>query len=147
MRLENKVALIVGAGEHLGRSVPLLFAQEGANVVITARRPKVLEETAAMIRDKGGHVRHVVGDAAKREDVDRMIAVAVSEFGRLDILYNNIGGGWVEIDRRLHELSDEAYEQIVRSNLVAIFNTCRAAVTQMMRQGGGWVCPSGSSRT
>lgn len=139
MRLEGKVALIVGAGEHLGRSVPLLFAQEGASVVIAARRSHVLDETATMIRSKGGNVRCVVGDAAEREDVDRMVDTAVSEFGRLDVLYNNIGGGWVEIDRRLHELSDQAYEQIVRSNLVAVVNTCRAAAAQMLKQGGGGV--------
>jgi 3-oxoacyl-[acyl-carrier protein] reductase len=139
MRLENKVALVVGAGEHLGRSAPLLFAQEGAKVVIAARRPQVLEETARMIQDKGGKVALVVGDATRREDVDRMIATAVSEFGRLDILYNNIGGGWVEIDRKVHELSDSAFEQIVGSNLMAIFNTCRAAAAQMLKQGGGGV--------
>jgi len=139
MRLENKVVLVVGAGEHLGRSAPLLFAQEGAKVVIAARRAHVLEETADMIRGKGGEVALVVGSATNRGDVDRMIATALDGFGRLDILYNNIGGGWVELERKIHELSDEAFDQIVASNLTAVFNTCRAAVAQMLKQGGGGV--------
>jgi NAD(P)-dependent dehydrogenase (short-subunit alcohol dehydrogenase family) len=139
MRLENKVVLVVGAGEHLGRSAPLLFAQEGAKVVIAARRQHVLEETAQMIRDKGGKVAMVVGSATNRADVDRMISTAVEEYGRLDVLYNNIGGGWVELDRKIHELSDGAFDQIVASNLTAVFNTCRAAAAQMLRQGTGGV--------
>ncbi len=59
MRLKDKVVLFVGAGEHLGRSAPLLFAQEGAKLVIVARRENVLKETAEMIRAKGGTVESV----------------------------------------------------------------------------------------
>jgi NAD(P)-dependent dehydrogenase (short-subunit alcohol dehydrogenase family) len=148
MRLENKVVLVVGAGEHLGRSAPLLFAQEGAQVVIAARRQHVLEETARMIHDRGGDVALVVGSASDRADVDRMIATAVGEFGRLDVLYNNIGGGWVELDRKIHELTDEAFDQIVASNLTAVFNTCRAAAAQMLKQGqGGVIINVTASRT
>jgi NAD(P)-dependent dehydrogenase (short-subunit alcohol dehydrogenase family) len=139
MRLENKVVLVVGAGEHLGRSAPVLFAQEGAKVVIAARRRHVLEETAHMMRDKGGQVAITVGSATNRADVDQMIGTAVESFGRLDVLYNNIGGGWVELDRKIHELSDEAFDQIVASNLIAVFNTCRAAAAQMLKQGHGGV--------
>ena len=138
-RVQDKVVLVVGAGEHLGRSAPLLFAQEGAKVVIAARRAAVLETTASMIRDRGGAVEPVVGSAAQRADADRMVATAVEKFGRLDVLYNNIGGGWVELDRKLHELSDSAFDQIVASNLTAVFNTCRAAARQMLAQGGGGV--------
>jgi NAD(P)-dependent dehydrogenase (short-subunit alcohol dehydrogenase family) len=148
MRLESKAVLVVGAGEHLGRSAPLLFAQEGAGLVIAARRSHVLEETARMIREKGGDVAVVVGSATERADVDRMIATAVKEYGRLDVLYNNIGGGWVELDRKIHELSDEAFGQIVASNLNAVFNTCRAAVAQMLEQGqGGVIINVTASRT
>ncbi len=139
MRLKNKVVLVVGAGEHLGRSAPLLFAQEGAKVVIVARRQYVLEETAKMIHDMGGQVEYFVGSATNRDDVDKMINLAVEKFGHLDALYNNIGGGWVELDHKLHELSDEAYGQIVASNLTAVYNTSRAAVIQMLKQGGGGV--------
>lgn len=148
MRLLNKVVLVVGAGEHLGRSASLLFAQEGAKVVIAARRQTVLEETATMIREKGGEVEYVVGSATNRDDVDRMINTAVDRFGRLDVLYNNIGGGWVEVDKKLHELSDGAFEQIVSSNLVAVYNTCRAAIMQMLKQGdGGVIINVAASRT
>jgi len=137
MRLSGKVILVVGAGEHLGRSAPLLFAQEGAKVVISARRQAVLEETAEMIRKKGGQCETITGSAANRADVDRMIATAVENFGRLDVLYNNIGGGWVELDKKIHELSDEAFDQIVTSNLTSVYNTSRAAVSQMLKQGKG----------
>ncbi len=148
MRLENKVVLVVGAGEHLGRSAPLLFAQEGSKVGIVARRQAVLEETAAMIRAKGGQVEYVVGSATSRADVDKMIATAVERFGKLDVLYNNIGGGWVELDKKLHEISDSAYEQIIASNLTAVYNSCRAAVVQMLRQGkGGAIINVAASRT
>lgn len=137
MRLAGKVILVVGAGEHLGRSAPLLFAQEGAQVVISARRQAVLEETAAMIREKGGQCEIVTGSAADRADVDRMVATAVEKFGKLDVLYNNIGGGWVELEKKIHELSDDAFNQIVTSNLTSVYHTSRAAVLQMLKQGHG----------
>jgi NAD(P)-dependent dehydrogenase (short-subunit alcohol dehydrogenase family) len=137
MRLDGKVVLVVGAGEHLGRSAPLLFAQEGAKVVISARRMAVLEETAQMIRSKGGEVTICVGSADKLEDAQKMVQTAVDQYGRLDVLYNNIGGGWVELDKKLHEISPEAYERIVTSNLTAVFNACKAAVLQFLKQGNG----------
>ena len=137
MRLKDKVALVVGSGEHLGRSVPLLFGQEGAKVVISARREHVLVETVEMIRGQGGEADYVVGSAASADDVDRMVAKAVDNYGKLDILYVNIGGGWVELDHKLHEISNEAYDRIVISNLTAVFNALKAGVVQMRKQGHG----------
>ncbi|MFQ6058294.1 MAG: SDR family NAD(P)-dependent oxidoreductase, partial [Anaerolineae bacterium] len=141
------VALIVGAGEHLGRSVPLLFAQEGASVVVAARREHVLDETVRMIRQKGGQAVKVVGDATRPSDVDRMVETAVEQFGGLDILYNNIGGSWVELDRKLHEVSDQAFQQIVSVNLTAIYYTSRRAIPEMLRRGGGVIINVAASRT
>jgi NAD(P)-dependent dehydrogenase (short-subunit alcohol dehydrogenase family) len=137
MRLQGKVVLVVGAGEHLGRSAPLLFAQEGAKVVIVARRQAVLEETAEMIRSKGGEVVVFAGSATNPEDAEGMVQTAVSSFGHLDVLYNNIGGGWVELDKKLHEISPEAFDRIVASNLTAVFNSCKAAIKQFLIQGNG----------
>lgn len=137
MRLKDKVILFIGAGEHLGRSAPLLFAQEGAKLVIVARRENVLKETAEMIRAKGGQVEICTGSASSKEDVDRMIQTTLDAYGRLDVLYNNIGGGWVELDKKLHEISEEAYQVILTSNLTAVYNTCKAAVIQFLKQGDG----------
>ena len=137
MRLQGKVVLVVGAGEHLGRSAPLLFAQEGAKVVIAARRQAVLEETAEMIRAKGGEATIHVGSAATYEEAEKMVQTAVQAYGKLDVLYNNIGGGWIELDKKLHEISAEAFERIVSSNLTAVFNACKAAVVQFLKQGTG----------
>ena len=137
MRLENKVVLVVGAGEHLGRSAPLLFAQEGAKVIISARRLQVLEETAQMIRQKGGIVEIQPGNASEKKDAKKIVMFAVERFGRLDVLYNNIGGGWVELDKKLHEMSDEAFNQIISSNLTAVYNTSKAALVQMLKQDNG----------
>jgi len=136
-RLRNKVVLFIGAGEHLGRSAPLLFAQEGAKLVIVARRKHVLEETAEMIRGKGGEVTICQGSATKKEDIERMMTTTLKAYGKLDVLYNNIGGGWVELDKKLHEITDEAYERIIASNLTAIYNTSKAAVIQFLKQGEG----------
>lgn len=136
-RLKDKVVLFVGAGEHLGRSAPLLFAQEGAKLVIVARRLHVLEETAKMICGKGGEVTIFQGSAIDQKDIDAMIKMTVDTYGKLNVLYNNIGGGWVELDKKLHEISDEAYERIIASNLTAIYNTSKAAVIQFLKQGKG----------
>jgi glucose 1-dehydrogenase len=137
MRLENKVILVIGAGEHLGRSVPLLFAKEGAKVVITARRQAVLEETVGMIKSQGGTAEFIAGNATSPEEVDKIINFTLEKYGRLDVLYNNIGGGWVELDKKIHEISDSAFDKIIASNLTAVFNTSRAAVRQMLLQGNG----------
>ncbi|EKD89093.1 MAG: 3-oxoacyl-(acyl-carrier-protein) reductase [uncultured bacterium] len=137
MRLDGKVVLVVGSGEHLGRSAPLLFAQEGAKVILSARREAVLEETAQMIHSKGGIAAICVGDATNPKDAERMVQTAVEQFGRLDVLYNNIGGGWVELDKKLHEISEDAYTRIIASNLTAVFNICKAGIVQFLKQGNG----------
>ena len=129
-RMKDKVVLFIGAGEHLGRSAPLLLAQEGAKLVIVARREQVLQET-------GGEATICPGSATSKDDIQRMLDVTVKTYGKLDVLYNNIGGGWVELDKKLHEISDEAYERIIASNLTAVYNTCKAAVIQFRKQGTG----------
>jgi NAD(P)-dependent dehydrogenase (short-subunit alcohol dehydrogenase family) len=89
MRLENKVAIITGAGSGIGRETALLFAKEGAKVAITGRTAEKLEEVCNEIHENGGKAIFKIGDVSKREDVDNVVNTAMNEFGRIDILVNN----------------------------------------------------------
>ena len=100
MRLTDKVILVIGAGEHLGRSAPLLFAQEGAKVVIVARREHVLKETTEMIRSHGGEVEYFVGSAADAKSAQEMVDIVIDDVAEF------AGGA---------ELSDDITVVVIRS--------------------------------
>ncbi|MPZ14656.1 MAG: SDR family oxidoreductase [Chloroflexi bacterium] len=136
MRLDDKVALIVGAGERMSRAAALLFAQEGAKVVLAARRLEANEQTRKLIEDHGGQAVVVQGDATVDADAARFVEGAVQTYGTLDILYNNVGGSF-----RLSgfEVADDMWELLVANNLRSIFLTSKHAVPAMVRNGGGVV--------
>ncbi len=89
--LENKVAIITGASSGIGRATAMLFAAHGAAVVLNARGEKALQEVAGDIRETGGRVHAVAGDAGLAETHSRLAEAAVSVFGGLDIAVNNAG--------------------------------------------------------
>src|SRR5660398_263572 len=86
-----KVAMITGAGSGIGRETALLFAKEGAKVVITGRTAEKLEEVCNERHENGGKAIFKTGDVSKREDMDDVVNTAMNEFGRIDILINNAG--------------------------------------------------------
>jgi 3-oxoacyl-[acyl-carrier protein] reductase len=89
-KLEGKVALITGSGRNIGRATALKFAGEGANIVVNARANEAEAEAVAReVREKGVKALAILADVAKKDEVDRMVARAMSEFGRVDILVNN----------------------------------------------------------
>jgi len=137
MRLKDKAVLIAGAGPGIGRAVARLFAAEGARVALADRDEASLKKTSELVGREGVEVVTVPGDATRIEDVQRMVESTVHSFGSLDVLYNNISGGWVELGKPMHEVSAEAQERIVSNNLAGIVNLCRAGVEQMLRQGRG----------
>src|SRR5437899_11134779 len=101
MRLEGKVAFITGAGMGEGREGALLFAKEGALLIVADIDAKAAKETVAMIERRSGQALGVVGDVSKEADVKRMIAAGVKRFRGLHLLYNNAGVLWKEKDRSL----------------------------------------------
>lgn len=139
MRLAGKVAIVSGSGERMGRAVPLLMAQEGARVVLGARTLDRLEATAARIRAAGGEAIAVAGDANDPEYIERLIATALSTYGRLDIMYNNAGGGFARQGEgsSILEMGLPFWEATITNNLRTTFLGSKLAAAHMVQQGGG----------
>lgn len=133
-RLAGKVAIVTGSSSGIGKAIALVFGQEGARVVVAARREKLCEQVAERIRKAGGEAIAVRTDVTDESHVERMISETVRQFGRLDILVNNagIGGGG-----RLADTSTETFDKVINTNLRGTFFCSRAGFKQMMRDGGG----------
>ncbi len=133
-RLDDKVSLVTGAGSGIGRASSLLFAEEGAAVVVFDRSPAV-QETAALIRAAGGRVIALQGDAGEEADVEAAVGRAVSEFGRLDVAFANAGisGGLTT----MAEQTGAFWLELLRINLVGPFLMIKHASKVMSAQGGG----------
>jgi NAD(P)-dependent dehydrogenase (short-subunit alcohol dehydrogenase family) len=133
-RLEGKTALVTGAASGIGRASAVLFAAEGANVVVLDRAPAV-EETAAQIRSAGGRVTAFVRDSSEEANVADAIDAAVREFGALDVCYANAGvsGGMVP----LQEQTAEFWSEILKINLIGTFLAVKHAARVMTPRGKG----------
>jgi meso-butanediol dehydrogenase / (S,S)-butanediol dehydrogenase / diacetyl reductase len=141
MRLARKVALITGAGAGIGRATALLFAEEGAKVVVQDVKAAAAEETVRLIMKAGGEAVAVGGDVAARVDAEAMVKKAVEAYGRLDVLFNNAGiwrGG------TLLDISEEDWDRTMDVNVKGIYLVSRYAVQQMMRQDGGSIINAAS---
>jgi len=139
-RLEGKVAIIVGAGSSPGetmgngRATAIVFAREGAAVLLVDRDGDSAEETKRLIEAEQGVSSVCVADVVRAEDCRRMAEQCVETYGRIDILHNNVGigtlGGPVE-------LSEAEWDRVVDTNLKAIFLTCKYVLPHLERQKGG----------
>jgi NADP-dependent 3-hydroxy acid dehydrogenase YdfG len=135
--LEGKVAIITGAGTGIGRSTALAFAKEGANKVIVGRRVAPLESVAAEIEKLG---RSVVVHSVDLEDGDAAAAVtevAVSNFGKVDILINNAGHG--SKGRSLLHIGENEWDSVYKINVEAVYRLTQTAVREMVKRGEGTV--------
>lgn len=129
-RLQGKVAVITGANSGVGEATALLFAKEGASVVISARRKEPLDKVAEQIRAAGGNALAVLTDISDRAACDALIEAALKEYGKVDILVNNAGvleSGLKPIDR----FSDEDLDRIVNTNEKGTMYCMRAALNVM----------------
>jgi NAD(P)-dependent dehydrogenase (short-subunit alcohol dehydrogenase family) len=141
MRLDRKVALITGAGAGIGRATALLFAEEGAKVVVQDVKTTAAEETVQLIMKAGGEAVAIDGDVTSRVDAEAMVKKAVETYGRLDVLFNNAGiwrGGTIL------DISEEDWDRTIDVNVKGIYLVSRYAVQQMMRQEGGSIINAAS---
>jgi NAD(P)-dependent dehydrogenase (short-subunit alcohol dehydrogenase family) len=132
MRLAGKVAIITGGGSGIGLAAARRFVAEGARVVVAGRTAERVEKAAAEI---GGEVLAVAGDVATAEGAERLVTVAIDRWGRLDILVNNHAA--LNMPGRVHEISEDDWDYVLRNNLKGYFLTAKAALPRMVAQRSG----------
>ena len=140
-KLTNKVAIITGATSGIGKATALLFADEGAHVVITGRRAELGERVLNEIRERGARGAFLQADHSQADDCSRVVERTVSEFGRVDILFNNAG---IVTSGTAETTSDEVWEQTLAINITAVWRMCKLVIPVMKRQGGGVIVNNGS---
>jgi NAD(P)-dependent dehydrogenase (short-subunit alcohol dehydrogenase family) len=143
-RLRTKVALITGAGMGMGRECALLFADEGARVIVADIDAKAAGETVQAIEARGGQGLAVAGDVALEADVERMIAEGVRKFGALHVLHNNAGVLWKDRDRSVLETDEKWWDRVMGINLKSVFWVTKHGIPHLKRAGGGSVIMMGS---
>jgi len=134
MRLQDKVAIITGAGRGIGKGIAVKFAQEGAKVVVSDINQETAEETAKEIQKAGGQVRWVKTDVTKKAEAEAMVAFALKEFGQVDILVNNAG---IVLAGPFGESTEADWDRIIAVNLKGVVFCTQAAVKEMMRRKSG----------
>jgi NAD(P)-dependent dehydrogenase (short-subunit alcohol dehydrogenase family) len=146
MRLADKTAVITGGGSGLGREGALLFAREGANVVVIDRAPGRAEAVAKQIVADGGNARHIEGDVGVEADISRAVDLAVSEFGQLDIMWANAGHHMLSMGATpIDELTQEEWADLANTNLDGVIWSCKYAVPALKAAGGGSILITGSA--
>jgi 3-oxoacyl-[acyl-carrier protein] reductase len=142
--VKDRVAVVTGAANGLGREIAQLLAREGARVVLGDVDAAGLDRVAALVVGAGGTAFAVAGDLTDEAPAQRLIDAAVERFGRLDILVNNVGGSK---NARIWEMKAEDWDFVLRLNLRSTFLCTRAAVPHMMaRRYGRIVCMSSGAR-
>lgn len=129
MILSNKVAIVTGAGQGIGRAIALKLAEKGADVVVSDIKAPMAQETAGQAQALGRRALAVTADVSQRRQVEDMVATTLTGFGQVDILVNNAG---IARSATLLKLTDEAWDEVLDVNLKGIFYTTRAVVKLMM---------------
>lgn len=144
--LKGKVVILTGAGSNPGakdrepigngKAAAIVYAREGAKIMAVDLRAEAAEETKQMIEEEGGNCSVFQADVSRSQDCQAMAEQCLKNYGRIDILHNNVGiaprkpGGILEVD-------EEDWDLVMNVNLKSVFNTCRAVLPQMLKQGSG----------
>lgn len=136
MRLQDKVCIITGAGSGMGRTAALMFAREGARVVVADYDEPAGRETAELVGREGGEASFVKVDISDEADAKRMVEHAVEAYGRVDCLYNN-AGIMPEADHSVIDTDVATWDRVMAVNVRGIFLGCKYAIPRMVAQGSG----------
>jgi len=135
-RLENKSAIITGAGSGIGRGIALAFSKEGANVVVADINEQGGKETVELIKQekKSSQAVFVKTDVSRAEDINNMVQACLDSFGKIDILVNNAG---ILMSGPLHEMNEQDWDKILSVNLKSVFLASKRVIPGMLKQGKG----------
>jgi NAD(P)-dependent dehydrogenase (short-subunit alcohol dehydrogenase family) len=142
-QLTGKVALVTGGASGIGRATALIFAREGATLVIADMHEEGGQQTVHMIRENGGDATFVQVDVSRAIEVEAMVSATVETYGRLDCAHNNAGIG-SRPRVRLHELSEEGWDQVMSINLKGVWLCMKYELIQMLQQGHGAIVNTAS---
>jgi len=134
INLEGKVAVVTGAGRGIGKSVAVVMAQAGADVVLAARTASQLDETAKEVRSMGQRALCLPTDVSQKSEVEKLMTAAVEELGGLHILVNNAG---IVVPAPLFEMKEEDWDRVLAINLKSMFLCTQAAGRYMAKQKYG----------
>ena len=135
MRLKDRVAIITGASQSIGKAVAIRFAEEGASVVVNYLNSKTLaEEVALAIRKRGGKAMAVQANVAEENEVARMVDICLNEFGKVDILVNNAA---IDPRKKWNEITVAEWDQVMANNVRSQFICCKAVFPNMKKHGYG----------
>ena len=138
MRLQGKVCIITGGGSGIGRAACLLFAREGATVVVADKSVSAAEQVAA---SAGNGAISLEVDVAESASVKRMIDAAIQKFGRIDVLVNNAGYGFTG---NVVGTDEDAWNKLMQVNVNGVFFGCKYAIPEMAKRGGGSIVNTAS---
>ncbi len=143
MRLANKVALITGGGSGIGKASCLLFAREGAKVVVVDLKKDTAQKTADEIGKAGGQAKAFGADVSKSKDAEAMVKFAEESYGRLDIAFNN-AGVFLPDDDSVTNTTEEVWDKVIDINLKGVFLGCKYEIPALLRAGGGSIINTAS---
>lgn len=143
-RLSGKTVLITGGGSGIGRAACLKFAAEGANVAVADIDAGTGEQVANTILSMGGRAHFLPTDAGDADSVEATVNATISSFGRLDVLYNNVGGSSPN-ERPVTESTHDIFWEAIRLNLFSTWLFCHYGIPHIIRSGGGSVINTSST--
>lgn len=143
MRLENKVALITGAGSGIGRETALLFASEGASLVAVDLNEEAVSEVVAEVQASGARAVAVVADVSTASDCENMVRMAERVYGRLDVLFNN-AGIMMPDDGDAVSTDEDVWDKTMAVNAKGVYLGCKYGIPALLRSGGGSVINTAS---